>query len=361
MPWLILLLFAPYLFLLFKIWSGLRKIQPFRPGSSPGIFISVVVACRNEAENLPSLLNCIASQDYNNGFFELIIVDDNSSDRTFSVADDYRGIRNKKVLKNIGSGKKAAIRKGIEASEGDLIVTTDADCTMERSWLSVIASFYWEKKPGLIIGPVKLKESRICFSWFPGMEFLALQGITAGSALAGDPVMCNGANLSFSKDLYRRHSGSLHDELATGDDVFLLHSVRKEAMADILWLETEAAAVTTKSPGTLFSFLDQRSRWISKAPYYDDRNTIMLGFATFTAVAAETGLLVTSLFNPALWIVFAAAFILKSIPDFLILENTSRRYGIENIMRWFLPSAILYPFYVISVLVFLIIKRLLRR
>ncbi len=361
MPWLILLLFAPYIFLLLKIFSGLRKIRPFRPKSSPDIFISVIVACRNEAKNLPLLLECIASQDYNSWFFELIIVDDNSSDCTFSVADEFRGIRNKKVLKNIGSGKKAAIRKGIEASEGDLIVTTDADCTMQSSWLSVIASFYSEKKPGMIIGPVRLQESRSCFAWFPGIEFLALQGITAGSALTGDPVMCNGANLSFRKDLYWRHSGNLRDELETGDDVFLLHSVRKEAWADILWLESPGAAVTTKSPGTMYSFLEQRSRWISKAPYYDDRFTIMLGLATFTAVAAETGLLLVSLFIPWLWSVFAAAFILKSIPDFLILGNTSRRYGNNKIMRWFLPSAILYPFYVISVLVFLIIKKLSRR
>lgn len=358
MAWLSLLLFTPYLVLLFRIWSGLRKIKPFRPGSSPGIFISVVVACRNEAKNLPMLLQCISSQNYNSAFFELIIVDDNSSDGTFSIADEFAGIRNKKVLKNPGSGKKAAIRKGIEASEGDLIVTTDADCTMGTSWLSSIASFYSEKKPAMIIGPVRLLESRSCFAWFPGIEFLSLQGITAGAALAGNPVMCNGANLSFRKDLYWRHSGNLHDELGTGDDIFLLHSVRKEAGAVIMWLESDGATVTTRSPGTLFSFLDQRSRWISKAPYYNDRFTIMLGFATFTAVAAETGLLLASLFFPAMWSVFAAAFILKSIPDLLILGNTSRRYDNKRIMRWFLPSAILYPFYVIAVQVFLVIKKL---
>ncbi len=228
MQWLALILLIPYLYLLLKIYFSLRKIRPYIPPESSDVFVSVIVACRNEEKNLPPLLSDIAAQNYNPDLFEVIIIDDNSTDTTFKIASCFTGIKNLKIINNSGSGKKNAIKTGVEACQGELVITTDADCRVGIGWINTITSFYAGNKPGMIICPVELKGGRGFFQRFQELEFLSLQGVTAGTAAAGNPVMCNGANLSFSKEAYQKYSGNLHDEKVSGDDVFLLHNIKQE-------------------------------------------------------------------------------------------------------------------------------------
>jgi hypothetical protein len=176
---------------------------------------------------------------------------------------------------------------------------------------------------------------------------LSLQGITAASAISGEATMCNGANLAFTREAYLDHSDNLHDEINSGDDIFLLHSLKKGNRAKILWMESPDTMVTTNSTSTYRSFLKQRSRWISKGKAYKDRYTIVLEISYFIAW----------LIYPDLIWVFLSIIILKSIPDCLILLNTSRRYGKRNLMKWFLPSQLIYPFYVLSVVFYSLIFR----
>lgn len=352
MQWLLLLIIVPYLYLLLKIYFSLKKIRPFHPERVPDLFISIVAACRNEEKNLPSLLSDIAGQEYNPDNFELIIIDDNSSDSTFEVASGYTGIKHLKVLKSNGTGKKKAVKRGVWSSSGRVIITTDADCRMGEKWLGTIASVYGGHHPDMIICPVKLESRPGFFGKFQELEYLSLQGITAGTAAAGNPVMCNGANLSFLKTAFDKHADNLHDELVTGDDIFLLHNLKNELWKKIVWLESPEATVTTRASETLWSFIKQRARWISKAGSYDDRYTKNLAIVTFVTILGQAFLLIAGFFFPGLIPVFLAVLIIKSIPDFLILHVMSVRYGVKKIMRWFLPSQIIYPFYVIAVSVF---------
>jgi hypothetical protein len=122
-------------------------------------------------------------------------------------------------------------------------------------------------------------------------------------------------------------------------------------------MESPDALVTTKSASTYRSFLKQRSRWISKGKYYKDRNTIVLGIVTFLAVALQALYFIAWLIYPDLIWVFLSVLILKSIPDFLILLKTSQRYGKRDHMKWFLPSQLIYPFYVLAVLFYSLISK----
>jgi glycosyltransferase involved in cell wall biosynthesis len=350
MPWLLLIILIPYLYHLLKIYLSLNQIKPYLPVKYPDVFVSVIVACRNEEGDLLVLLNNISDQDYNPDLFELVITDDNSTDRTFAVASEFRKIRNIKVIRNNGTGKKQAIRTGVQASSGNLIITTDADCRMEQTWIRTIASCYSDNKPEMIIGPVRLESKPGFFSRFQELEFLSLQGVTAGTAARGNPVMCNGANLVFSKESYNRHSADLHYDLISGDDVFLLHALKKEYENKILWLESESSVVTTKTSETIGSFLRQRSRWISKAGAYKDVYTIVISIVTFVTVLLQIITLVAGFFKPVFLLVFAGSFLLKSIPDFLILQNTTLRYNRQNLMKWFIPAQFIYPFYVLAVI-----------
>lgn len=350
MHWLILLLLIPYIYILLRIFLNLLKLTPYTGIDSASTFVSIIIAARNEESNLPLLLNDISSQDYPPGLFEVIVIDDNSTDATYETAAEFKKIYNLRVYRNAGKGKKSAIRTGVRYAYGNLIITVDADCRLNKEWLKTIISFYEKEKPDMIISPVILKGSEGFFQRFQELEFLSLQGITAGSAIVGDPVMCNGANLCFTKESYERHAMDLHEELASGDDIFLLHSMKKDNKERILWLESQSATVTSETSPSIKSFIIQRARWISKAGVYKDVSTKILAIITLTAVMVQIASLVACIFTTDFFVVFAVVFLLKSVPDYLILLNTTARYRKKSLMRWFPAAQFVYPFYVITVI-----------
>jgi cellulose synthase/poly-beta-1,6-N-acetylglucosamine synthase-like glycosyltransferase len=349
MQWLPAILIVPYLILLLYIYRGLLRIKTFKAYSEPLEFVSVVVACRNEQKQLPILLDRLSDQDYPAHLYEVIIVNDNSTDKTFDIASSYIGSFSISTINNKGTGKKKALETGINNASGKLILTTDADCIPGRNWIRTIASFYVNRKPDLIINPVQLSTMPGFFGKFQELEFLSLQGITAGTANNRNGILCNGANLAFTKDSYIKHSGNLHHEIASGDDVFLLHSMKKDQQSKILWLEAPDALITAASAPTIKSYIRQRNRWISKSGSIKDLYTIILGIVTFVTILVQPVLIIAGIFDQDFLLVFLVLFALKSIPDFLILHNTTSRYGKRSLLKWFLPAQIIYPYYVLMV------------
>jgi cellulose synthase/poly-beta-1,6-N-acetylglucosamine synthase-like glycosyltransferase len=336
----------PYAAILLYLALSLKRTKQFTNKGDSKTFVSVIVACRNEEKNLPALLEALASQDHQ--FFEVIVVDDSSADGTAGVAMAYETKLPVKVVKNSGSGKKEAIRTGIIASSSELILVTDADCIPPGRWISCVASFFDRQSPDLIICPVILGEKEGFFGRFQELEFLSLQGITAATALSGNPVICNGANLAFTKKAYHDNAGSLRFDIATGDDVFLLHSM-KAGGYKISWLESLEALVQTKPSPDLKSFFTQRRRWASKAPAYKDTFSILLGIVTFVTILLQALLTIAAFTGGEFLLAFIAVFIMKSVPDFIILRSTTLRYRRTGLLWWFIPSQVVYPFYVIGV------------
>ncbi len=340
----------PYVILLLNIFRGLAKIRIFTPRHEPSTFVSVVAACRNEEDNITHLLDHLSEQDYPASRYEVIIIDDNSCDRTFKIASEYKGKASITVIRNDKPGKKLALNSGISRAKGELIITTDADCRMGEKWIRSIAAFFEENKPDLIICPVRAEKNKGILNWFSGLEFLSLQGVTAGTAANGNSTMCNGANLSFTPEVYNEHSADMHYEIPSGDDMFLLHSIKKDKKK-ILWLESGEAVVTVSSPATLRSFIGQRTRWLSKWKVYTDPYTIILGLSTLIILISILLSGVMSISDPMYLKTLAITLAVKSIPDYLILRNTSKRYGQTPLMQWFIPAQLIYPFYVLSVAV----------
>ena len=357
MQWLLLLILAPYLYLISRIYSRLLSVRQFRPAGGSRVCVSVVAACRNEEENLPALLSGITCQTYDPASFELIIVDDGSTDSTYAIAAAYKYIKNLRVIKSDGAGKKKAIRAGIAVASGELIITTDADCRPGNNWIKTIAAYYSARKPDMIIGPVVLEGGSGFFGKFQELEFLSLQGITAGTAEGGDAVMCNGANLAFTSAVYKKHKERLHDEVPTGYDVFLLHETKKDDWSRILWLESHDAAVKTSAPARIKDYISQRARWISKTDYYSDTSSKILAIVTFVTILTQLVILAATLFIPALMPVFILFFTFKSIPDFLVLDNTAGRYGKKDLLKWFIPSQFVYPFYITVIVLYALLMR----
>jgi cellulose synthase/poly-beta-1,6-N-acetylglucosamine synthase-like glycosyltransferase len=311
--------------------------------------VSIVIACRNEENNLAHLFQSLLQQDYPKENTEIIVVDDHSEDNTYSGLKQYAAKHKQlKILQNPDTqqGKKAALAYGIQHSTSEIIVTTDADCRMGKKWLSELVAYYTINKPKILIAPVAFEPLTTIFAKFQALEFTSLIASGAGAAGINKPIMCNGANLLFEKSLFNKNT--LHSNYASGDDIFLLLQAKKENSRDIHFIKSRDAIVYTNSNQTLSGFFNQRIRWTSKSKAYRDFDIII----TALTVAASNFLLafwlIYTIFRPNQWYIFIFLFAIKSLADLLILIPGIRFFHQKSLLWLFLPLQIIYPFYIVA-------------
>ena len=167
-------------------------------------FLSIVIPVRNEEKNICKCLESIKNQNFPNDLFEIIVINDDSTDLTFEKTNQFIAENPELSLKLISLqsniiGKKRAIQEGIRNSKGELILTTDGDCEANPNWISTIVSFYETEKPEMIIAPVVFHNEKNIFEKIQSLEFLSLIGSAGSSAILKNPILCNGANLAYSK------------------------------------------------------------------------------------------------------------------------------------------------------------------
>jgi len=353
--WWLIIPVTIYSAIIFALWLVLKKIRmPDLPLAENRTFFSVVVACHNEKNNIKPLLSCLIKQNYPPGNFEILIADDNSTDGTADLVIDFISCRegfNKNIIKllhNTGKGKKAALRHAMDEARGEVIIVTDADCRMGQRWISAYSAYYEKCGADMMLGSVSDTSVRRFSSLLAKYEFSALQGITEAAVHAGHPVMCNGANMAFRRDVYLRYSAQLHDDIPSGDDMFLLHAV-KHGGGRIKFLGCGAAAVETAAAVSAAALLSQRARWASKAFLYRDTDTLALAAATAACNAAVTAAAVTSLFSPDILIITALLYTIRLVPDYLIINHPMKKRKEHMPLHHFIIMELIYPFYFITV------------
>ena len=157
-----------YSILIFFYRAGWQELKSFSPTiHEPSIKISVIIPARNEEENIGKLLSSLEKQSYPNHLFEVIVVDDHSTDSTASIVSRHSFAKLIKLESdNINSYKKKAIEAGIASAAGDLIVTTDADCIVPENWLKIISAFKENTKAVFIAAPVMMEQNAGLFQNF---------------------------------------------------------------------------------------------------------------------------------------------------------------------------------------------------
>jgi hypothetical protein len=200
----------------------------------------------------------------------------------------------------------------------------------------------------MILGEVYHGPGKSIASLFSMFEFSALQAITEAAVVAGHPVMCNAANMSFRRDVYLRHAGELRDNLPSGDDIFLMHAI-KLAGGTIWYAGSRAAAVETATAVSAAALLRQRARWASKAYWYSDAATLTLAAATAACNAAVTAAAVASIISVTHLPLLAALYGLRLVPDYLIIARNIKKRGEKMPLAAFVLSELIYPFYFMTV------------
>ncbi len=312
--------------------------------------VSLLIPFRNEAINLPYLISDMQIQLYPSDKFEVIFIDDHSDDESVSIIErlskDVDNMRTIQLPDHL-QGKKEAILKGVNEASGEWIIQTDADCRIPRGFIREHVRLALEDKNSFIAGPVLLRETDDIWNQMEVLEHMSLTGSTAGSFLTKKPVMCNGANLSYSKEFYLRNSIELNRiNSPSGDDIFLLIRAKKEGL-QTKYLMFEHALVSTDSSGSPLAFLQQRIRWGSKAKYYKDFDMVFLAVLVWLSNAFILSSLIAGIIDLSLIHIFIISLFTKSLADLFLLIATVRHYNKFKLLWYFPLMALFYYFYLV--------------
>ncbi len=307
---------------------------------------SIIIPFKNEAHNLPALLNSLNQLDYDKNFFEIVFINDKSTDNGEKIIQKYQSILPIRILKNqrkSNSPKKDALEWGIQNSKFNYIITTDADCIIPKKWLETYNDFILNKHPKMIAGPVTYTDSKRLFLQFQTLEFLILQAFTQAGFAQKKPFLANGANLCFEKMAFFEVKGYLgNNHLASGDDVFLLEKFHKKFHNQILFLKNKNALVKTKPAEDFHQLIQQKVRWASKINYNNSKISFFLGLLILIVNLFQIFFIISLVSIPVLSIIFL--FFKFSIDTFFIFKiNRFYKNNIDFFKIIF--SDFLYPFY----------------
>ncbi|WP_457269806.1 glycosyltransferase family 2 protein [Pedobacter sp. UYEF25] len=334
---------------------GWIKLPIFSFGiQRPKTKVSIIIAARNEETNIMRTIECLLAQNYPSALTEIILVDDHSTDRTTEIISSYavKGIKliQLNLDRKLNSYKKKAIETAIGVSNGDLIVTTDADCSMGINWLSAIVQFYEEKGFKMISSPVMFFEEKNLFERMQTLEFLYLIGMGASTIGNKMPSTCNGANLAYQKEVFFEVGGFKGiDDLASGDDELLLHKIAAKYPDGIGFLKNIEAMVYTDAKRNLVEFIQQRKRWASKSTKYKNKAIILLGVLIWTFNLSIFANALMGIFFPHFFLVAGYQLLAKFAVEMCFLLWITSFAGRKRLLVLSPLLTILHIFYMIYI------------
>lgn len=315
---------------------------------APKTTFSIIVPFRNEANNLPSLLESISKLDYPTDLFEVILIDDESNDGWKVEVDNYKfAISIFPNKRKSNSPKKDAIETAIPLAKFDWIAASDADCIVPVNWLAVFDEEIQNSSVNMLVGSVLYHDQNSFLHHFQNNDMLSLQGVTAGSFGIGKGFMCNGANLAYKKEIFTILNGyEGNTKLASGDDVFLLQKIVKENTSWARYLGNQSV-VYTNSCFTWKELVHQRVRWASKTSAYSTWYPKILGLVVFLTNIGMIATLLYTFFYQSFMYQFLYFSLVKMGIDFMFLKFASAYFQVK--FKKFIPSFLIYPYFTIVV------------
>lgn len=350
-------MYAFFFVLYIKHWKALPYFD-LDSFYTPRTFISVLIPARNEQDNIVACIDSILKGSYPPSLFEIIVIDDHSEDMTPQYVRHFdlphiRLIELKNYIK-LGENqpfKKRAIEAAIGEAQGELIVTTDADCIVPAHWLQLLAQFYERQGKRFIAAPVNFYNEKSLLERFQSLDYIGMMGITGAGVQGAFTRMCNGANLAYEKKLFYEIGGFKDiDHVASGDDMLLMQKIARFYPDVLGFLKNKEATVHTQAKPTVSEFLSQRQRWASKSSSYTEGFTVFQLVAVFLFYAniVFNGIL-ACLYDSSFFYLMGLQFLIKIILDYGFLTIMTRFFNREDLMKSFLTSQIMHLLYIIFV------------
>jgi len=314
------------------------------------VTVSVVIAARNENENLPFLIKDLIEQDFPTTQLEIIIADDRSSDNTWATLTKtaaeqphFKPVRITEQALNV-TPKKNALSVAISISSGKIIVTTDADCRVPKNWVTSMVNVLINSPAGIAIGYSTITaQKHSVLEQYQKIDFLALMAANAGSTGWGFAWSGSGQNLAY----YRKHFDSIGGfqpvaDRVSGDDVYLVQSIGRKYGA--IFNNNADGYVHTVPVPTTFQFLRQRVRWASNSRHLPGFNWFFLSFL-ISAFICNTALITALFFSTAI-VYLPIAIIIKFLIDGLVIFIGANQFRTPIHPAIFILWSFLQPVYI---------------
>ncbi len=346
-----LLLLFHYVLFLANIYKGLNKLElNTHPNSHPLVYVSVIIPFRNEANQLPGLIDSLLKIDYPTNKVEFILVDDYSTDDSLEWLNKQQLDERFKIItknnSNIDVGKKSSIELGIKNASGEIIFVTDADSRPNPNWLkSTIALF--DEETGFIAGSVLFDSNDRLFGNLQQIEFAGLMTAAAGLIGINKPATCSAANIAFRKEAFIFVGGYKgNKKLASGDDVFLMKKIHSANIYKVKFNPSPDSIVFTAPNKTPAEFFNQRKRWASKSLFYD-KPLILKLILIFLFFFIIPVLIISGIFNSELFYLGLLLFGVKVLIEFIVLKKGAKVIYNNHKFHSFLTAEILHIPYIL--------------
>ncbi len=338
--------FAVILFFLglFKKEAGVSQSHPF---------VTVIIALKNEEENLHDLLRGLKEQDYPENKHEVLLVDNDSVDNTFAKLqqltakpDNFHCLSTKNYQSEYRY-KKEALMMGIENARGEIILSTDADCVIPATWISAMVRNYTEEVE-MVVGFSEVIADSSIFQKFQTFDFMQLMAAAKGSLNLGLPWGGSGQNISFRKKSFHNCDGYKNlKTLKGGDDTLFIQKFAKKNEGRIVFADNHGSGVKTKAVESFRTFMRQRIRWASEANYTRNFNLLVffISLGTFLANFSILYYFIMSLTHSSYWIYFLGLTGLKFSGEFALALKAARSFGLKRVLQIFPLWFAIYPGY----------------
>ncbi|OCB78483.1 glycosyltransferase family 2 protein [Flavobacterium crassostreae] len=347
-----ILLITIYCITISGLCYGFNKIKTYQKSDlKPQTKFSIVVPFRDEAQNLPLLLDSFSQLNYPSHLFEVLLVDD-ASKEAFRPECYRFGIQIIQNHRQTNSPKKDAIQTAITTLNTQWMVTTDADCVAPKNWLLTLDNYIQTHKVAMLAAAVNYDGTNSFLHQFQQLDLSSLQGATIGSFGLGQGFMCNGANFAYTKAFFEELNG-FHGNatISSGDDVFLLQKAMAHAPEKVHYLKSKNCIITTKPLNNWKSLFYQRVRWASKTSAYQSLFGKLLAVVVFGGNVSWILLVVHVVIEANQRLTAVIFILLKMSVDILLLLQTNAFLNTKK-RSYLLAANLFYPFFSTSVAIY---------
>lgn len=309
--------------------------------------VSIIVAARNEQENIGNCLDSLLCLDYPVGKLEIIIVDDGSTDDT---ADRVRGYipshpHISLVMAGIPQdhlhGKANALAQGVDHSKGEILAFTDADCTVPTGWVKGLLKHYKTHQTGVVAG-FTLLSGKSMFAKVQAIDWLCLFTLASGILKMGFPITAVGNNLSVRKSAYQRVGGFHRIPFSVTEDQALFQAITSSGEYVAEFPLNPDAVVESRPCTTVGDLFKQKQRWFLGGREMDWKRLGAFGIAYALHVFLLLGLMSGS------WSALTGALLMKTTADLILLLPTISAFRKWNLLWAFPLFEIYYICYVVA-------------
>lgn len=313
-------------------------------------FVSVVIAARDEEQHLAACLESTLNQSSGRQSFEVVVVNDHSTDRTEMICQEfasryanlsYLNAREDSQLR----GKTNALDQGIEEAKGEIILITDADCTVPSTWVEWTANRYG-KSVG-IVGGLTLQKAETWFEGIQSLDWAYLLGLAASTMSLRIPLSTIGNNLSFRKSAYKDVGGYRRIPFSVTEDFMLFQAIVQTKNWNYICPIDPRVLVTSQPCSGWRELIRQKHRW--------GTGGLDMNLTGLSIGAIGFGLNILLLLALVLgdYVIAVGSLLAKMGAEFSFLYTVLRKLRHLRILRYFLWFEVYFICYVL-VLPFLV-------